>query len=150
MTEAEGENLGGVYPDGCLEADSECALEDEEHCSCADTSRVYRNWLETTLGGEAIHLRAIDVPAWVWLTRPAWTIMTPAIKLTMDNNLREVSGNDDSMPKCTYQRTTSDTVDQEPRNERSQEEPSVEISRHQTGKVRVKAQTLLEESAGVV
>lgn len=76
--------------------------------------------------------------------------MTPAIKLTMDSSLREVSESNDSMFGCTYQRTTSDTIDQEPRDERSQEEPSVEISRHQTGKVRVKAQTLLEESAGVV
>lgn len=76
--------------------------------------------------------------------------MTPAIKLTMDSSLREVSESNDSMLGGAYERATSDAVDQEPRNERSQEEPSVEISRHQTGKVRVKAQTLLEESAGVV
>ena len=47
-------------------------------------------------------------------------------------------------------RTTTNSVDQEPGDERSQEEPSVQESRHETREVRSEAQTLLEQCAGVV
>lgn len=48
------------------------------------------------------------------------------------------------------ERTTANSVDQEPGNERSQEEPSVQESRHEAGEVRSKAQTVLEQGAGIV
>lgn len=45
---------------------------------------------------------------------------------------------------------TSDAVDEGPWNERSGEEPGVEETGHESGHVRVEAQTLLEESTRVV
>jgi len=47
-------------------------------------------------------------------------------------------------------RTTTNSVDQEPGNERGQEEPSVQESRHESREVRSEAQTLLEQGTRVV
>jgi len=50
----------------------------------------------------------------------------------------------------TYQRTATIAVDQEPRDERSQEEPRVEEPSHESGSVCIEAETVLEQSAGII
>jgi len=40
LAETERENFGGVDPDGGLEANGECTLEDEEHSCGTDTSAI--------------------------------------------------------------------------------------------------------------
>lgn len=40
LAETERENLRGVDPDGGLETNGECTLEDEEHCCGTDTSAI--------------------------------------------------------------------------------------------------------------
>jgi hypothetical protein len=50
----------------------------------------------------------------------------------------------------THQRTTAEAIDQEPRNEGSQEEPGVQETCHETGKVCVETETVLEQGAGVI
>jgi hypothetical protein len=83
----------------------------------------------------------------------AWTIITDAITVIIersyDGGLASQAEESQTLP-LTYQRTTAEAVNQEPRNERSQEEPGVQESRHETGKVFVEAETLLEQGAGVV
>jgi hypothetical protein len=49
-----------------------------------------------------------------------------------------------------YQRSSSNTVDEEPRDEGCQEEPGLEEPGHEGGHVRAETNAVLEESIGVV
>jgi len=51
---------------------------------------------------------------------------------------------------CTHQWATTKAVDQEPRNKRSQEEPCIEETSHETRSIGVEAETVLEQCAGVI
>ena len=50
----------------------------------------------------------------------------------------------------TYEWATTEAIDQEPGDERSQEEPGVQETSHEPRSVGVKSETGLEQSAGVI
>jgi hypothetical protein len=83
----------------------------------------------------------------------AWTIITDAITVIIERSyggeLASQAEESQTLP-LTYQRTTAEAVNQEPRNERSQEEPGVQETSHETGEIGVEAETVLEQGAGVV
>jgi hypothetical protein len=83
----------------------------------------------------------------------AWTIITDAITVIIDRSYGDGLASHAKRRKAvllTHQRTTAEAVNQEPRNERSQEEPGVQETSHKTGKVRVEAETVLEQGAGII
>jgi hypothetical protein len=83
----------------------------------------------------------------------AWTIITDAITVIIDRSYGDGLASHAKRRKAvllTHQRTTAEAVNQEPRNERSQEEPGVQETSHETGKVRVEAETVLEQGAGII
>jgi hypothetical protein len=83
----------------------------------------------------------------------AWTIITDAITAIMDRSfhVRSVSAAARYEELIdTHQWPTTKTIDQEPWDKRSEEEPCVQETGHQAGSVGVKTKTLLEQSAGVV
>jgi hypothetical protein len=83
----------------------------------------------------------------------AWTIITDAITVIIDRSYGDGLASHAKRRKAvllTHQWTTAEAVNQEPRNERSQEEPGVQETSHETGKVRVEAETVLEQGAGII
>jgi hypothetical protein len=85
--------------------------------------------------------------------RAAWTIITDAITVIIERSCRgglvfQAEGCQTML--LTHQRTTAEAIDQEPRNERSQEKPGVQETSHETRKISVEAETVLEQGAGVV